>query len=216
MASSNPPLEITLNTTMALQGFLFVLPANGRIVINLGGNKESKMVATGSVSASAMKTTLSRGGDSERKSQVQTDGVSPAAILRDATENQQADRPVDTMTASGPAMETALSRGGESKHDSQVDGDNLATCAKRPRNLIGDQEDEPVKRQARGDPKGSRLKTTGPQYVPATQGELVELPPMPKSLYDEVMASPIDSDSATEPESSDYERDVRKNLKLLT
>ncbi|KAH9025568.1 hypothetical protein EDB84DRAFT_1563090 [Lactarius hengduanensis] len=218
MAASNPPLELTLNTASVLQGLLLIPPANGRIVINFSGTVEgSKTVAMESASASAMETTLSRGGDSERESQVQDDGVNLATRTlrpRDATENQPADGPAATMSASGPAMETPLSRG-ESKYNPQVDGDNLATCSKRPRDTTEDQADEPVKRQARGDPEGSRLETTGPQYVPATQGELVELPPMPKSLYDELMASPIDpDDSATEPESSEDERDVRK--KFLT
>ncbi|KAH9069695.1 hypothetical protein EDB83DRAFT_2314088 [Lactarius deliciosus] len=238
MASSNPPLKLTLNTAMAHQGFLFIPPANGRIVINFSGTVEgNKTVAMESAGASAMETTLSRGGDSKWGSQVQVDGVNLATrtiCSRDATENQPADGPAATMSASGPAMETPLSRG-ESKCDPQVDGNNLATRSKRPRDMTEDQADEPVKRQARGsdatknqpadgpaammsatrgDPEGSRLETTGPQYVPATQGELVELPPMPKSLYDELMASPIDPDSATEPESSEDERDIRR--KFLT
>ncbi|KAH9172690.1 hypothetical protein EDB89DRAFT_2069586 [Lactarius sanguifluus] len=179
MASSNPPLELTLNTLMAHQGFLFIPPANGRIVINFSGTVEgNKMVAMESAGASAMETTLSRGGDSKRKSQVQVDGVNLATrtiCSRDATEIQPADRPAATMSASGPAMETPLSRG-ESKCDPQVDGDNLATRSKHPRDTTEDQADKPMKHQAKGSDTTEIQPADGPAAMMSASGPAMKTP----------------------------------------
>lgn len=123
--------------------------------------------------------------------------------------------------ASGPLMGivTAQSRDGDRERNSQVVGLKPATISasgmKRPHDANGDHPaDGPVKRRVRTEPGVSEPKVTGtPQYVAEVQEEVVVLPPMPKKLYDELMASPIDMDSATEPESSDDERGGRrKNL----
>jgi len=62
----------------------------------------------------------------------------------------------------------------------------------------------------------STIKVIGkPRYVPINEPLLV-LPPIPKSLYDELISIDDNLDShtgsTTEPESSEDERDIRKNV----
>lgn len=127
-------------------------------------------------------------------------------------------RSVATTKANSRSVGTTSpqAQGRDRERHSRVTNPVIGT--KRPRNTSGDRSTySPAKRHATTEPGGStRLKITGtPQDVSNVQEELLVLPPIPKSLYDELTASPIDLDSSvTEPESSEDERDGRK--KILT
>ncbi|KAH8981984.1 hypothetical protein EDB86DRAFT_2834591 [Lactarius hatsudake] len=86
------------------------------------------------------------------------------------------------------------------------------TGTKCPREVSKDTTKGPVKRARQASAGPSTIKLKGkPQYIPENEVLLV-LPPMPKSLYNELTFDGLDS-SLTEPESSEDER--ARQLKKL-
>ncbi|KAH9018883.1 hypothetical protein EDB85DRAFT_2154191 [Lactarius pseudohatsudake] len=101
-------------------------------------------------------------------------------------------------------------RAGKPKKSPDRRGVEAVTSTKRPREVSKDMTEGPVKcaRQASAGPSTIKLKGK-PQYVPENEVLLV-LPPMPKSLHNELTFDGLDS-SLTEPESSEDERARRLN-----
>ncbi|KAH8989011.1 hypothetical protein EDB86DRAFT_2831771 [Lactarius hatsudake] len=101
---------------------------------------------------------------------------------------------------------------GKPKKSPNRRGVDAVTGTKRPREVSKDTTKGPVKRARQASAGPSTIKLKGKlQYIPENEVLLV-LPPMPKSLYNELTFNGLDS-SLTEPKSSEDER--ARRLKKL-
>ncbi len=119
-------------------------------------------------------------------------------------------------TTSSALMETVHSRDGDRGHvlkDGPVKSaaPPLGSGTKRSRDAASDHPENKPLKHPRMEAGPSTIKATGvPQFVPDSQEELLVLPPMPKSLFEELTTFHGDLDSSvTEPESSEDEARAR-------